>query len=114
VCVFVLCVPLCVFVSLLLVFFTASGGAFGHSVLLKPPTTPLPPPKQYADASLIPPNKHPTTTTTTTPPTKIKQYADVVRLENYHFFVQTMSPRQQRLLGSAALLPYIDQAQVIA
>lgn len=40
------------------------------------------------------------------------QYADVVRLENYHFFVQTMSPRQQRLLGSTALLPFIDQAQV--
>lgn len=42
------------------------------------------------------------------------QYADVVRLENYHFFVQTMSPRQQRLLGSTALLPFIDQAQVHA
>lgn len=43
----------------------------------------------------------------------VVQYADVVRLENYHFFVQTMSPRQQRLMGSTALLPYIDQAQVI-
>lgn len=41
-----------------------------------------------------------------------KKYADVVRLENYHFFVQTMSPRQQRLLGSTALLSFIDQAQV--
>ena len=39
------------------------------------------------------------------------KYADVVRLENYHFFVQTMSPRQQRLVGSSALTPYIDQAQ---
>lgn len=39
------------------------------------------------------------------------KYADVVRLENYHFFVQTMSPRQQRLVGSHALTPYIDQAQ---
>ncbi len=39
------------------------------------------------------------------------KYADVVRLENYHFFVQTMSPRQQRLVGSNALTPYIDQAQ---
>lgn len=39
------------------------------------------------------------------------KYADVVRLENYHFFVQTMSPRQQRLVSSHALTPYIDQAQ---
>jgi hypothetical protein len=39
------------------------------------------------------------------------KYADVVRLENYHFFVQTMSPRQQRLMGSHVLTPYIDQGQ---
>lgn len=40
-----------------------------------------------------------------------QKYADVVRLENYHFFVQTMSPRQQCLIGSDVLVSFIDQAQ---
>jgi hypothetical protein len=74
-----------------------------HKTTMYPPsiksqTPPLPP---------LPP------TNPQKPNTNPKQYADVVRLENYHFFVQTMGPRQQRLLGSTALLPFIDQAQVI-
>jgi hypothetical protein len=50
---------------------------------------------------------------------KDPKYADVVRLENYHFFVVTMTLRQQRVVqlaapgtgGSTAITPYLEQAQ---